>query len=88
MTNTQAKQVLKSPYKPLVLSAISFVNLTDKEISALILHYLRGHTQEETAEELNYSVDNIKKIEKAALDKCCKAWENLVFVKEILNHTQ
>lgn len=52
MTTEEVKKVLKSPYKPLVLASLSYVNLTDRELNLLILRYMRGHTQEETAEEL------------------------------------
>lgn len=84
MTTDDVRRVLHSPYKPLVLAALSYVNLTDRELNLLILRHMRGKTQEETAEETGYSVAGIQKQEYAALDKCRKAWENLIFVQEIL----
>lgn len=88
MTTDDVKQVLKSPHKPLVLAALSYVNLTDRECNLLILRHMRGHTQEETAEELYCTVNGLQKWEKAALEKCCKAWEKLIFIQEILKAAQ
>lgn len=88
MTTDDVKRVLKCPYKPLALAALSYVNLTDRELNLLILRHMRGHTQEETAEELCSSVNGLQKWEYAALEKCRKAWENLIFVQEILKAAQ
>lgn len=88
MTSEEAKRVIRAPYKPIVLAALSYVNLTDRELNLLILRHMRGHTQEEVAEETGYSVNGLQKQERAALDKCCKAWEKLIFVQEILKATQ
>lgn len=84
MTTDDVRRVLKSPHKPLALCALSYVNLTDRELNLLILRHMRGHTQEETAEETGYSVAGIQKQEYAALEKCRKAWEKLIFVQELL----
>lgn len=88
MTTDEVRQVLRSPYKPLALAALSYVNLTDRELNLLILRHMRGHTQEETAEELGYSVNAVQKWERTALDKCRQAWEKLIFVQEILKAAQ
>ena len=88
MTNNEVKCVLKNPYKPFVLMALSYVNLTDRELNLLILRYMRGHTQEETAEEMFCTVNGLQKWEKAALEKCVKAWEKLIFIQEILKTAQ
>lgn len=88
MTTDEAKKVLKTPYKPLALTALSYVNLTDREMNLLILRHMRGHTQEETAEELYCTVNGLQKWEKAALEKCCHAWEKLIFVQELLKAAQ
>ena len=88
MTSDEVKKVLKIPYKPLALAALSYVNLTDTELNLLILRHMRGHTQEETAEELDFSVNGLQKREYAAIEKCRKAWEKLVFIDEILKAAQ
>lgn len=85
MTIKEAKKVLHHPYLPAVYVALSYVNLTDKELEALIYRHLRGHTQEDTAEEMKMSVNGIQNIEKVALEKCCRAWDKLLFIKAILN---
>lgn len=84
MTADEVRRVLRSPYKPLALAALSYVNLTDRELNLLILRHMRGHTQEEAAEETGYSVTGVQKQEYVALEKCGKAWEKLLFVREIL----
>lgn len=88
MTTDDVKQVLKSPHKPLVLAALSYVNLTDRECNLLILRHMRGHTQEETADELYCTVNGLQKWEYAALEKCRKAWDKLIFIQEILKAAQ
>lgn len=85
MTTKQAKAVLHSPYKPLVIAALSYVNLTDREIETLFFRHIRGHTQEETAEKLSLSPNGVQNIEKAALQKCAYVWDKLAFVKEVLD---
>ena len=37
MTTDEVKAVLRSPYKPLALAALSYVNLTDRELNLLIV---------------------------------------------------
>lgn len=85
MTAHDVRRVLKSPCKPIVLAALSYVNLTDRELDLLVLRHMRGHTQEEAAESTGYSVAGIQKQERAAIEKCRKAWENLGFIKDILS---
>lgn len=88
MTNEDVKTVLRTPYKPLALCALSYVNLTDKELNLLIMRHMRGHSQEETAWQMGCSSRVIQRWEHDALDKCCKAWENLIFIEEILKAAQ
>lgn len=85
MTKQDAKKVLHNPNRQLVLVALSYVNLTDKELNVIILRHLRGHTQFETAEELLLSVNGVQNIENSALIKCSEAWKHLVFIKALLN---
>lgn len=88
MTTDEVKRVLHTPYRPLALMALSYVNLTDNELNLLILRHMRGHTQEQVAEEMKYSVNGLQKREYAALDKCAKAWKNLIYIHEILKATR
>lgn len=88
MTTQDVKTILKTPYKPLALAALSYVNLTDREVNVLILRHMRGHTQEEAAEEMFCTVNGLQKWEYAALEKCRRAWEKLAFAQEILKTAQ
>lgn len=84
MTADEAKSVLHSAFKPLVLAALSYVNLQDKELDVLILRHMRGKTQEKIAEEMGCSVNGLQKIEYRAIEKCCEVWDKLYFVQEML----
>lgn len=88
MTDEQVKSILTYPEKILVLVAISYVNLKDREQNVLILRYMRGHTQEEVAEELDRSVNTVQTWERSAIDKCKIAWKHLELIKEILRAAQ
>lgn len=88
MTRDDVKTVLRTPYKPLALCALSYVNLTDRELNLLIMRHMRGHSQEETAEQMDCSARVIQRWEHDALEKCRRAWENLIFIDEILEATQ
>lgn len=84
MTTEDVKAVLHTPYKPLALAALTYVNLTDRELNTMILRFMRGLTQEQTAEWFDCSVNAVKNWQESGLEKCCKAWEKLIFVQEIL----
>ena len=88
MTDKEIRSVLTHPEKVLVLVAISYVNLKDREQDVLILRYMRGHTQEEVAEELDRSVNTIQAWEHTAIDKCKVAWKRLEFIKEMIRTAQ
>lgn len=83
MTQKQAQNLLHSSDKVLVLVALSYVNLTDKELETLILRHMRGHTQEKTAEELQCSTNSVQNWEKSSLSKCCDVWEHIRIFREI-----
>ncbi len=82
MTTKEAAKLLKHPDRVLVLTALSYVNLTDRELQTLVLRHMRGHTQEYVAEQLECSVNSIQNWEKAALKKCCAVWEKFDILKE------
>lgn len=84
MTTDDVKSILRTPYKPLALTALSYVNLEDRELNLLVLRFMRGMTQEEAAEYMHYTPRAVQKWEKESLEKCRKAWEHLVFIQEIL----
>lgn len=80
----EARQVLRNKHKVLVLVALSYVNLTDRELDILILRHMRGHSQEDVANQFNYSTNGLQKIEYKALDKCYGVWHNMCFIQEML----
>lgn len=80
----EARRVLRSSHKVLVLVALSYVNLTDRELDVLILRHMRGHSQEDVAHQFNYSTNGLQKIEYKALDKCYEVWHSMCFVQELL----
>lgn len=84
VTDDDVRRVLRTSYKPTVLAALSYVNLSDRELDTLILRYMRSLTIEKTAEWLDCSENSVKNWQTSGLEKCCKAWENLIFVQEIL----
>lgn len=87
MSKEEVKLVLNNPHKPLVLFAIAYyVNLNDRELNTLIYRYLRGHTQEETAEYLERSKNTIQNWENSALETCAKAWSGNQFVAQLLEY--
>lgn len=88
MTRSDVKRILRTPYKPLALMALSYVNLTDREQEVIIRRHMRGHTQEETAEDMCCTVNALQKWEYSALDKCGVAWDKVAFIQEILKSAQ
>lgn len=88
MTRSDAKRILRKSKRVLVIVALSCVNLTDRELEILVRRHMRGHTQEDVAEEMGYSTTSIQKQESKALDKCCEAWDGLEFVKNMLRSAQ
>lgn len=85
MNCNDVKQILRCPYKPLVLfSLMYYVNLKDVEANTLIYRYMRGLTQEETAEIFDRSVNTIQNWEKSAIEKYAVAWSDNEILKELL----
>ena len=84
MTTDDVKRILHNPYKPVALAALSYVNLTDRELDTLILRYMRGMTLEKAAEWFDCSVNAVKNWQNTGLEKCKIAWQKIVYVQEIL----
>ncbi len=84
MTHDEVVSIIEYPSKQLAEYALSLVNLKDHEMNLLVLRYMRGLTQEETAEKLNRSKNTIQVWEKAAINKCSKAWNGLEMISEML----
>lgn len=83
MTTKQAQKFLRGSDRVLVLTALSYVNLGDRELDVLIYRHLRIHTQEESAKKFDCSVNSIQNWESSALKKCCEVWDKIKFIKKI-----
>lgn len=86
MDKEDVKKVLSSEYLDLVNLALSYVNLTDLEIETLRNRFMKGYTQEHTAEIMSRCVTNIKKYEKSSILKCSHVWEGISWINKLLNN--
>lgn len=68
-------KALKTPYKPLLDFAMTYVSLNEKQRSALFSCVIQGHTEEEVAELLDRSRDAIARWKSAAMERCFLAWK-------------
>ena len=87
MDKTAVKKALRTPYKPLLDYAMTFVSLSEKERKVLTLCLIELLTEEKTAEILGYSRDFVKKKKKQALERVLKAWEKMPeFVEQMIKY--
>ena len=87
MTTEEVKRILKTHEDRMsVCVALSFVNLSDKEFNVLVMRYMRGLTQEQTADNLGdiVSVNTVFNIQQSALAKTAKMWGRLAIAKALL----
>lgn len=77
-------KVLSCPYKELLTLAIAIVNLNEKESKTIDYIYIKGYTEEETAEKMEYSRSSIQNYKRKAIDKMAKAWKTNTLIDEIL----
>lgn len=87
MTADEARIILEGPEKIPILTALSFVSLSDNEQETLIIRFLRKQTQERTAETMDRSSSSVKLYEKSALDKCAFVWSKYAYTRELLKAT-
>ena len=85
MDKTAVKKALRTPYKPLLDYAMTFVSLSEKERKVLTLYLIELLTEEKTAEILGYSRDFVARTKKRALERVLKAWEKIPEVIEQMN---
>lgn len=87
MTTEDVKQILSNHSdRILVLTALSSVNLSDEEYDVLIFRYMRGLTQEKTAEKMDeiMSVNKVFTLQQRALNKTAKMWGKLILADILL----
>ena len=85
MDKTAVKKALRTPYKPLLDYAMTFVSLSEKERKVLTLCFVELLTEEKTPEILGYSRDFVARTKKRALERVLKAWEKIPEVIEQIN---
>mgnify|MGYP004526916585 CR=1 FL=1 len=74
---------LRGPSCEIIDFALTLVNLTEKEQAALTLCARLGHTQEEAAEQMDYSVDAVKKWYRSAMRKVRRTWSGHWWMEKI-----
>lgn len=87
MTTEEVKHILKNHEDRVsVCVALSFVNLSDNELNVLVMRYMRGLTQEQTAESMGEAVskNTVFNIQQAALKKTAKMWSKLSIAKALM----
>lgn len=78
MTTDQVKTILKQHHdREAVCVALSYVNLSDKELETLIYRYMRRLTQEQTEQKLKVSTNTVFNWQQSALKKTAKMWSCL-----------
>lgn len=78
MTTEQVKTILiKHHDREAVCVALSYVNLSDKELETLIYRYMRRLTQEETEKIFDVSTNTVFNWQQSALRKTAKMWSRL-----------
>ena len=78
-------KILKYPHKNIVLFLLQIVNLTEKEYDIIDNIYLKGYTEEETANKLLVSRTTIQKHKRKAFLKLQKVWTNNELINKILS---
>ena len=91
MTTEDVKDILKNHYDKIsICVALSCVNLSDREQDVLIFRYMRGMTQERTAEAMGetVSVNTVFNLQQSALGKTARLWSKLPLAKVLKNTIQ
>lgn len=87
MDKQTAAKALKCPYRPFVDFALSLVNLTEKEESALTLVDVKGVTEERAAEMMNVASRTVQRARKEAYQKICIVWEGNKLIEYMASMT-
>lgn len=70
-------KALRSPYKPVLDYALTYVALSDKERLCVSECVIKDNTEEETAYKIQRSRDFVAKHKKKGIDRICKAWNEI-----------
>lgn len=84
MTKDQVCAILKNEAdKNLIIALLACVNLTDQEFDVIRYRYMRGLTQEQTAEKMDIAVNSVYNKQESALKKISEMWGKLALAKAI-----
>lgn len=79
-------KALKSPYKPMLDYAMTYVSLSDKERICIEECIIKDYTEEETAEKIEKSRDYVAKYKASGLAKIQKAWQYCPLIKVLIDY--
>lgn len=68
-----------------------FLQLTQERAAErvpLLYQERLGLSREDAVEQYSLSVNGLQKIENRALEKCCKAWDRIVFIQDMVKAAQ
>lgn len=85
MSEDDVKAFLRYPSKALVDFALTLVNLTWQERTAIDLCGVQGYTQERAAEKAGFSVDAMQRWYRAGIRKLCTAWSETLWIKKVIS---
>ena len=85
MSEDDVKAFLRYPSKALVDFALTLVNLTWQERTAVDLCIMQGYTQEAAAEKAGTTDKTMQRWHRAAIGKLCAAWAETVWIKKVIS---
>jgi len=84
MSESDITAFLRYPSAQLVDYALTLVNLTWQERTAVTLCGRQHYTQEQAAEQAGYSVDAMQKWYRAGMKKLLAEWSGHVWIKKLI----
>ena len=85
MNKSQIIRFLRCPAAGVVDYAVSMANLTQKELMAVTLCCRQGLTQETAAEQIDVSVESIKKWVESGIKKLDAAWDGSWWILKVIS---
>lgn len=85
MSESDITAFLRYPSAQLVDYALSLVNLTWQERTAITLCGRQRYTQEQAAEQAGYSVDAMQKWYRAGMKKLLAEWSGYSWIQKLIS---
>ena len=85
MTKSQIISFLRCPDCGIVNYAVNLANLTQRETMAVTMCCRQGLTQEAAAEQIDVSVESIKKWVESGVKKLDTAWNGLWWIQKVIS---